>query len=233
MKKLTHVMVIVGMMALCPATVFAQDAALLRQFSEATEGITEDLETIFDLIGEAMLGKEFPKSEMKRVLGEISSKAEVLVAIGKNEQAEWVWNANQIIVQAGEALGRMEGDTIGEANCALSYIHTYNHNVQLLNPPYMRDILGVYVDKLKTATDTDDVEWDEVEEIYERLALHSNQMAFAADIFGKRIWQKFAYQFRELTAKMGESLERKDVAELKSISQKMEKPLKTIVKIVK
>ncbi len=232
MKKLTGVMLIVSMVFLCATTVFAVDDSL-KQFGEATEGIGEDLETLFDLIGEAMLGKELRKFEMERALGEISSKAEVLVALGENEQAEWVWDANQIIVQVEEAKGRMEGDTIGEANCALSYIHTHNHNVQLLNPPYMRDVLVVYVEKLKTAMDADDIEWDDVEEIYERLALHSNQMAFAANIFGKQIWKKFAYRFRDLTGKMNEALKKRDVAELTSISQEMEKPLKTIVKIVK
>lgn len=235
-KKVMAVAIVVSLMLVLAHGIPKVDAAetSLEKFSKATEGIAEDLETLFDLVGEAIEGKELPKAKITKVLGEIGENAKVLAALGKKENAKYTWDANQTVIHVDEGVERLEVNDLGEMICAASHIAIHNHNIQLLNPQFLRDTLVEHVDELNEELNKSDVEWEgEVEEIYEHLALHSNQMGIAADIFGKKIWIKFTDQFRAVADKIREPIEEKKAAEAKTIAKDFKKPLAMIVKLVK
>ena len=204
-----------------------------EKFSKATIEINENMEIFYDLIGETIQGKELDNSKIMTVASQVATNAEILVQIGQEDKAKYIWDANQIALHANELQEMLAEKNYAEAMCAASHIPIHNHNAQLLNPIFLRDALTEEVEELNKALDEVDVNWDEIHEIYEHLALHSNQITIASSIFGKKVWVKFIDEFRTVTDKLHEPLENKDSVAAKSIAKDFEKPLNLLVQLIK
>ncbi len=231
MKKLTSIMVIVSMLVFCSATVFAVDAE--SQFKETYDETGILTGELFDGVSKALseeapgLGTLLPTIDklvtnsqtLEKLAGELDKKDAAKEA---GHMIEYLTRIKQVI-QTGEEQHELE------MHLARYYLHF--SNCVMMNPFCLKEILHDYVEELKEVLEKNDIH--EAPHIAQHLHFHADQMYYSAQMFRKKVWQKFSNQIEEIAEDIFEAAEKGDTAAVQAEVEKIEKPVAMLRKLVK
>lgn len=206
---------------------------LLELFSSEVEGIHQDIEDIAEVIGEALEKNEFQEFALINATNRIKERANTLVELGKKYDQEWQSEALNIAGHCRDIKVELEDQEFDEMVAAFFRIPVALNTMEMLFPQYLRDRLDRLTQGLKSTIADENPDWDDLEPTVETLIIHSRQLNFAADAFGKKIWKKFTTQVWDICTELDEAVEKKNEAEIKALLEEMEEPLKMLSKLVK
>jgi hypothetical protein len=230
MKTKVLMLVFVSMMILVSAPVFADTQA---EFKDAYEEVTIITNELFESIGEGLEGKTL---DVKK----LANKTDILIAksntIEKAAVKLGLKNAGIEADHMAEYLGEIkEALETGKEKHALimNMARYYKHLNSCLtnNPVAVQRLLQDHVDEIKEAVASGDMH--EIKHLAEHLHIHADQMYYAAILFGKKVWQKFAVQTKEIAITIHEAVEDNNLPGVKAGITKIEKPVAMLKKLVK
>jgi hypothetical protein len=230
MKKTISSLAFVCMMVLVSAPVFAGAQA---EFIDAYEELSSTTNELFEGLGE---GLEGTVPDVKNLV----KKTDILIAksntMEKASEKLGLKNAAKEAGHMAEYLGRIRDSLkTGKEKHAIIMMAAryYKHfnNCLTNNPVGVQMLLQDHIDEIKEAVESEDKH--EIEHLAEHLHIHADQMYYAAILFGKKVWQKFAVQAKEAADKIHEATESGDFAGVKEGITEIEKPVAMLKKLVK
>ena len=206
---------------------------LLELFSSEVEGIHQDIEDIAEVISEALEENEFQEFALTNAINKIEERANTLIELGKKYNQEWQSEALNIAGHCRDIKVELEEQEFDEMVTAFFRIPVVLNTLEMMFPQYLQARLDRLTQELKSTIAEDNPDWDDLEPTVETLIIHSRQLNFAADAFGKKIWKKFTTQVWDICLELDEAVEEENDAEIKALLEEMEKPLKMLSKLVK
>ena len=231
MKKFAGFMVCVGMMALCPAGVFAADAA--DEFFEAYEQTTEVTYEVFEHISETFSVEATEGYALVEEIDRLVTLSETLEKLaGEMGKEESATEARQMAVYLNRAKEALQSEHEKHAltmHLARYYLHF--NNCAMVNTLVLKNLLKEHVVEMKTAIEESDMH--EIEHLAEHQHLHADQMYYAALMFGKKVWQKFSLQIKVSSDEIFAASLNNDMTAIEAGMVELEKSVDLLFRIVK
>ncbi len=228
MKKLTGVLIVVGMMVVGSVAVCAADD--FKDTYEETEILTSEL---FEGISEVLSGETMQLGKLLTMIDTLVTNSQMLekfsVELGKKEAADEAGQMAAYLTRIKQIIQTGQEQRTLVMLLARYYLH-YN-NCMMVNTLSLKEMQHDHVEELKAALETGDM--SELEHLSEHLHVHSDQMYYAALIFGKKIWQKFSTQAKAYADEIFEAARSGDTAAVLAGVNKIEKPVAMLRKLVK
>lgn len=232
MKKQVVVVVIIGMVTFFCAERGIADTK--SDFVEIYEHIAHLTHQLFEEVSHASMSESSIADEtLMRMVEALITNAKTLETLaGQLGQIE---SANEVR-QMTDYLNRFKHlvQTEGDHHALIMMLSRYYlhfHNCLMLNPICLKDILHAHLEELKEAVDKNDFEV--IVHVAEHQYLHADQMYYAALIFEKKIWQKFALQIKMTADDIYAAAREGDLESVRTGIGQIEQPIQILRQLVK
>jgi len=231
MKKVTGVMIIAGMAVLFSAPVFAADAdSRFKDVYEETEILTGEF---FKSVSGALAGTPMDADNLVKKVDKLIANSK---SLGKSAGEAGRKEAADEAVQMAHYLTRIRkvirsGEEKHELTMLLALYYLHYNNCVMVSTICLKEMQHDHVEELKEALKKNDMQ--EIRHLAEHLHVHSDQMHYAALIFGKKIWQKFSGRAKAAADEIYEAARRGDKAAVEAGVRKIEKPARMLRKLVR
>lgn len=201
MNKAMHLTLVVGM-TLCLATkAFAGPSDVFSETYEETELLTIKLFALTSVPNESgEKGAELSVVDKLLANSELLNKS--ATSMGKADSAREAWLMTSYLQRIKDVL--QTGNNRSALDLLLARYYVHYSNCIMLNPVILRDMQHDHVVELQAAIDEGNKE--DILQLAEHLRIHSDQMYYAASIFGRKIWEKFAIQARDGSREIFETI---------------------------
>ncbi len=231
MRKLTRMMLIVSMLVFCAARVFAADAeSEFKETYEATALLTAEL---FEGVSKALSEEALWPDTLITMIDTLVTHSQTLEKLaGELGQQEAAKEAGYMIEHLTRIQQIMQSGA-EQHKLAMSLARYYVHfnNCLMVYPLCLKEVLHDHVEELQEALEKNDMH--EIFHVAEHLHIHADQMYYSAQMFGKKVWQKFSTQIEEMADEIFEAAEKGDMAAVRAGVEKIEKPVAMLRKLVK
>ncbi len=231
MKKLTRMMVIAIMMVLCSATVVAADAE--SEFKEAYTDTMKLTNELFDGVTEVLSGEamEFDTliAKIDKLLIHSKTLRQSAREMGMEEAADEARQMAAYLTQIKQAI--QTGEKKHQLALFLARYYLHFNNCVMVTPIVLKEILHHHVERLKKSLEKGNMH--EISHNAEHLHVHSDQMYYAALIFGKKIWQKFSNKAKANADAILDAAQEGDMAAIQTRVEKIEKPVTMLKELIK
>lgn len=233
MKKV--VCMLGAMLVLVGGNVFAETS--LKDFGKVMHSLDHEFESIFEVLGESLEGEGNASLEKLHAAAEqIKQDAQTLIALGKkSERDDWVFEAEEMVDVIEEGLEKLEEREFDEGVLRLAKAF-YMHNVlQMITPQFIRDDLAVHHEEMiELVSQLDD---EDAAEVVERAAEHLEDLTkhiyYAAKIFDKKVWMKFAEAALEAADEVADACEERDRATAEAELKELKTQIDMLEKLIK
>lgn len=234
MKKVVYSLGI-ALLILAGGNAFAETP--LKEFGKVIHAINHEFENIFEVLGDGLEGEENASLEKLNAAAEnIKKEAQTLIALGeKNKRDDWVFEAEEMVDVIEEGLEKFEEREFDEGILRLAKAF-YMHNVlQMITPQFIRDDLAVHHEEVKELVS----QWDdedaaeEVEAAAENLEDLTKHVYYAARIFDKKVWMKFAEAALEAADEVADACEERDREAAEAGLEELKTQIDMLKKLIK
>lgn len=231
MKKLSTAVFLAGILTFCSVpAVYADATSLFAETYEHTELLTNDLIHGF---GKVFRGDEAATEQLVGLIDQLLKNTKILessaIQMDKKDAADEARQMNSYLIRIQQAMRAGKFD--GELTMLLARYYLHYNNCIMVNTIILKEMQYDHVLELQEAIDRNDVH--EILHLAEHLHLHSDQMYYAATLFGKRIWKKFSVQAKLGADEIFEAAKKGDLVAVKTGLDKVEKAVSLLRRLIK
>ncbi len=231
MGKTAVVLAMACLMLLFADVVLAADAdSRFKDVYEDTEILTGEL---FEGVSEALTGTPMDADNLVKKINKLIANSESLVKsareAGRKEAMDEAGQMASYLTRIKEVI--QTGEEKQELTMLLALYHLHYNNCVMVSTICLKEMQHDHVEELKEALKKNDMH--DIRHLAEHLHIHSDQMHYAALIFGRKIWQKFSRRAKATADEIYEAAQRGDKAAVKAGVKKIEKPVNMLRKLVR
>jgi len=213
------------------AIVFASAAEQFGETYEETEVITGDM---YILISEAFTDESLQTpillEKANKLLANSRTLKKTALELNLKDSESEAAQMESYMVRVVEILEK-GGREKHLLTMLLARFYLHYNNCLMNYPGYLKIMVKDHVDEVKSALEEGRMQ--EVAHLSEHLHLHCDQMYYAAMIFGKKIWQKFSTQIKDISDQIFASAMDGDIEGVKKGIKDIEKPVMMIQDLIK